>query len=93
MEKLCNVSEVPEGTMKGFSAKGEQILVANVNGKFYAMDAVCSHNYGYLPKGRLEKNIVTCPVHHAQFDVTNVNPLMRFTGSAKNLKTFKAVEV
>ncbi len=67
---VAAVDDVPVGTMKGFTAKGEQVLVANVDGSFYAIDAICSHTSGYLPKGRLMGKIVECPVHRAQYDVT-----------------------
>ncbi len=70
MEKVCDVSDVPEGTMRGFTVGFKYILLANVDGNFYAMDAVCAHHGGYLPIGKLEKNIVTCPVHGSEYDVT-----------------------
>lgn len=41
-----------------------------MKGKFYAMDAICSHLYAYLPRGQLNGNIVACPFHDAQYDVT-----------------------
>ncbi len=55
--------------MKGFSLSGRQILVANTEGSFFAMDAVCSHMQGYLPAGKLSGRIVTCPVHGSQYDL------------------------
>ena len=83
--KIVKVSNIPKGSMKGFTISDKQILVANVDGKFYAMDAICSHSFGYLPKGKLDGYIITCPVHRAQFDVVSgkvakdVNPLMRLS--------------
>ncbi len=96
MEKVCEISDVAKGTMKGFTVKDKQILVANVDGNFYAMDAICSHMHGYLPVGTLEKNVVICPVHHAQFDVTSgkvskdVSSAKRLiVGGAKDMQTYK----
>ena len=96
MEKVCEIIDVPKGTMKGFTVKDKQILVANVDGDFFAMDAICSHMRGYLPSGKFEKNIVVCPVHHANFDVTtgkvvkDVPRLMRMMiHGAKDLQTYK----
>lgn len=96
MEKICKVSDILLGTMKGFRVGGKQILIANVDGRFYAMDAVCSHMLGYLPDGKLEKNIVICPVHHSRYDVKtgklvkDVNLFVKLsTGhGAKDLETF-----
>jgi len=96
---VAKTNEIPKGTMKGFTVNGKQILVANVNGKFYAMDAVCSHSYGYLPAGKLNDNIVTCPVHRAQFDVLsgkvhkNVNTLMRLSTGGKGATDLNTYEV
>ena len=97
MEKVCKVSDVPRAAMKGFTVKGRQILVANVDGKFYAVDAICPHMNGYLPSGKLEKSEVVCPVHRARYDVTtgklmkNVPAIMRIAtgGGARDLQTFK----
>jgi Ferredoxin subunits of nitrite reductase and ring-hydroxylating dioxygenases len=69
MENVCNVSDVFENTMKGFFVKNRYILIANVGGNFYAVDAVCPHMGGFLPIGKLEDHTITCPVHGSQYDV------------------------
>jgi 3-phenylpropionate/trans-cinnamate dioxygenase ferredoxin subunit len=97
MEQVCKASDVPKAAMKGFTVKGRQILVANVDGNFYAVDAICPHMNGYLPSGKLEKNEVVCPVHRARYDVmtgklmNNVSVIMRVAtgGGARDLQTFK----
>lgn len=97
MEKVCNISDIPEGTMRGLTVGVKYILLANADGNFYAMDAVCSHEGGYLPIGKLEKNIVTCPVPGSQFDVTTgklskdiPRPIKMSTGGgAHDLNTYK----
>lgn len=67
--EVAKVKDVQEGSMFGSAASGTQVLIAHIGGKFYAMDAICSHSYGYLPRGELKGNTVTCPVHKAQYDV------------------------
>jgi nitrite reductase/ring-hydroxylating ferredoxin subunit len=96
MEKVCEISDVAKGTMKGFTVKDKQILMANVDGNFYAMDAICSHMHGYLPSGTLEKNTVICPVHRAQFDVISgkvskdVSSTKKLiVGGAKDMRTYE----
>jgi len=96
VEKVCSTTDIPKATMKGFTVKDRQILVANVDGTFYAVDALCPHMNGYLPSGQLEKNEVVCPVHRARYDVTtgklvkNVDTLVRLaTGhGGKDLHTY-----
>jgi len=68
--EVAQVNEVPTGTMKSYSAGGKQILIANIDGKLYAIGSVCTHAGGDLSKGKLEGKIVTCPRHGSRFDVT-----------------------
>jgi nitrite reductase/ring-hydroxylating ferredoxin subunit len=77
---VARADEVPEGSMFGVAVGGNAILLSKIGGKIYAMDAVCSHYHGYLPKGELKMeylsdgkvkdHIVICPVHKAQFEAT-----------------------
>ena len=68
--EVCKVSDLPVGQMKG-AGKGEnKILVANVDGKFYAMRAVCNHHGGPLDEGPFYEKGVTCPWHGSVWDVT-----------------------
>lgn len=64
-------SELAPGSMKKLSVEGkDDILVANVDGNFYAMRGVCNHAEGPLAEGEIERNIVTCPWHGSKWDVT-----------------------
>jgi len=96
MDKICSVSDVPDGSMKGFTVNGQLILIANAEGSFFAIDAVCSHMQGYLPAGRLSGKTVFCPVHGAQYDlatgkvITNVPWVMKMAThrGATDLRTY-----
>ncbi len=70
-EKVGQKSDFPPGSMKKVSVGGEDVLVTNVGGKLYAMGNTCTHEGGPLDEGELEGNVVTCPWHGGQFDVTN----------------------
>jgi nitrite reductase/ring-hydroxylating ferredoxin subunit len=50
--------------------QGKEILMANVNGTYYAIGSVCTHERGDLSQSTLEGNIVTRPKHKSRFDVT-----------------------
>jgi nitrite reductase/ring-hydroxylating ferredoxin subunit len=67
--EVANVDEIPLGTMKHIEVNNREIAIANVNGKFYAIDDRCGHASARLSSGGLRGNIVTCPLHGAQFDV------------------------
>jgi 3-phenylpropionate/trans-cinnamate dioxygenase ferredoxin component len=81
MERVCNVSDALEGSMRDFTVKYAYILVANVDGIFYAVNAVYPHRGGFLPVGKLERNIITCPVHGASMMLQVGNPLKMFLPS------------
>jgi 3-phenylpropionate/trans-cinnamate dioxygenase ferredoxin subunit len=68
--EVAEVSEIPAGTMKSYLVGIWQVLVANVDGKFYAMKNTCTHEEQSLSQGTLTGKIVTCPLHGAKFDVT-----------------------
>ncbi|HSU72867.1 MAG TPA: non-heme iron oxygenase ferredoxin subunit [Candidatus Binatia bacterium] len=69
--KICSTSDVPLGSIRQFEANGKVIAIANVDGKFYAINGECTHMGGPLGEGELEGTTVTCPWHMGQFDVTN----------------------
>jgi nitrite reductase/ring-hydroxylating ferredoxin subunit len=57
--------------MKHVEVDGKEVLIANVDGKFYAISDRCGHMNALLSMGNLTGNTVTCPFHGAKFDVTN----------------------
>jgi len=69
--RICHVSTVREGTMDAFDLDGEMILVANVDGEWFAIGDTCSHAQASLSEGELdaEECTVTCPLHGAVFDL------------------------
>jgi 3-phenylpropionate/trans-cinnamate dioxygenase ferredoxin component len=68
--EVSQVSDLSDGTMKSYRVGDKQVLVANIDGKFYAINNTCTHAGGDLSKGKLEGKIVTCPRHGSKFDVT-----------------------
>ena len=69
--KVGTVDEIPEGAHKAFSVGDRQALVCQVNGKFYAIEDVCSHAAVPLSTGTLVQKEIHCPLHGARFDVTS----------------------
>jgi nitrite reductase/ring-hydroxylating ferredoxin subunit len=56
--------------MKHFEVNEKEIMIANVDGKFYAISDRCGHMSARLSMGTIDKNVVTCPLHFSRFDVT-----------------------
>jgi 3-phenylpropionate/trans-cinnamate dioxygenase ferredoxin component len=73
---LLGVDEVPDGTMKMAFVDGtDQVLVVNSNGRLYAMQGICTHEYFELDKGFLTAGTITCALHLSRFDLDNGEPL------------------
>jgi nitrite reductase/ring-hydroxylating ferredoxin subunit len=68
--EVAHTNEIAQGRMKSVEVKGVDILIANVDGKFYAIDDRCGHMNALLSMGSLKGKIVVCPFHFAEFDVT-----------------------
>lgn len=68
--KAAEPNELQPGKMKLVEAGGREIALCNVEGKYYAVDNVCTHQGGPLCEGELEGKELWCPWHGASFDVT-----------------------
>jgi nitrite reductase/ring-hydroxylating ferredoxin subunit len=67
---VADKSDIGVGGMKKVTLGEVVVLIANVNGNYYAVDNMCTHYGGDLSEGFLEGNVVTCPNHRSRFDVT-----------------------
>ena len=68
-EKVAETSELAPGKMKSVTLGEEEVLLANVDGNFYAISDTCTHMGGTLSYGDLDGQQVQCPLHGALFDV------------------------
>ncbi len=46
---------------------GTEVAVFNIDGSFYAISDVCSHDGGAIADGRIEGTEIICPRHGARF--------------------------
>ena len=67
---VAKTSDIEPGKMILVEVDDEDVAVANVNGEYYAFGAECPHAGGPLDEGDVEGNIVVCPWHGAEFDMT-----------------------
>jgi 3-phenylpropionate/trans-cinnamate dioxygenase ferredoxin subunit len=67
--RVADTAELAANMMMIVVAGGKEVLLANVDGAYYAIANKCTHLGGSLGKGVLEGSIVTCPRHGSRFDV------------------------
>ena len=61
--RAARKQDVPPGKIYEFQVAGQAVAIANVGGKFYAINSVCAHEGGPLGEGELDGTTVTCPWH------------------------------
>ncbi|MGC2573304.1 MAG: non-heme iron oxygenase ferredoxin subunit [Candidatus Nitrosopolaris sp.] len=67
--KVAETKDIQSTKMKAIEVAGENICLVNVEGKYYAMGNVCTHEGGPLAEGTLEGYEVECPWHGSKFDI------------------------
>jgi nitrite reductase (NADH) small subunit len=68
--RAARVVELPPGKIREYQLDGTTIALANVEGKFHAINNLCLHRGGPLGEGELEGTAVVCPWHGWKYDVT-----------------------
>ena len=85
--KVCQLSEIPTGSMFPFDVGENHMMIVNVEGTLYAVDRICTHETADLSTGFLTDSEVTCPLHLSRFDVTNGT--VKNPPATKSLRTYK----
>ena len=68
-ERVCRASEISDPGKMIVEVGDRSVVVFHVDGQFYALDDVCTHDGGPLGEGCLEGYTITCPRHGAKFDI------------------------
>ncbi len=84
--KACSVQKLLKGEMTSFDYNDKKILLANLNGKIYATDRICTHAEADLSTGFLGDEGVTCPLHMSVFNLETGIP--QTTPAEIPLKTY-----
>ena len=60
-------ANIQPGDFAQVEVEGIWVAVFNINGEFYAIEDVCTHDGGGLAGGAVEGDVVICPRHGAKF--------------------------
>lgn len=69
--KLCDKEFLPLNQLRSFKVKGHEILAINIGGRVFCLDGRCTHAGAPLSEGTLDGEVLTCPWHYSQFNVTD----------------------
>ncbi len=79
--KVATVTELPPGERKLVEIEGVRIAIFNLDGDYYAIEDVCTHDGGPLVEGDIVNGCqIRCPRHGARFDIR--------TGQALSMPAF-----
>ncbi|MFQ5611849.1 MAG: Rieske (2Fe-2S) protein [Anaerolineae bacterium] len=68
--KVAKTTELEPGGKVLVEYDGEDVGLFNIDGQFYAISDVCTHDDGPLVEGDLDGEWIVCPRHGARFNVT-----------------------
>ncbi len=66
---VARVGEIPEGGVKIVRLDDQPVAVFLIEGRYYALDDICTHDGGPVAEGTLDGYEIECPRHGARFDV------------------------
>ena len=72
---VISTEQVRPGETRRVVVAGTPILIANVEGRFYAVDDMCTHEDSSLSLGCLKGELVDCTLHGSRFSVVTGEPV------------------
>ena len=88
---VASVEDLKPGQMKAVNANGKPILLANLEGKYYAIGNKCMHMGCTLTNGKLVGENVECPCHGSTYNV-KTGAVVRGPALKPELKYYVEVE-
>jgi 3-phenylpropionate/trans-cinnamate dioxygenase ferredoxin component len=67
--EVAAVDELTPGTHRVVDVDGASIAVFNLDGAYYAIEDVCTHDGGVLTGGVVNGEEIVCPRHGARFSI------------------------
>lgn len=65
--RVGSAASIPPGDHATVEVNGVFVAVFNVNGEYFAVEDVCTHDGGGLAGGEVDGDQVVCPRHGARF--------------------------
>lgn len=72
--EVAAITDVPDPGCTVVEVDEQLVVLVHVDGQFYCIDDVCTHDGGTLGDGELDGCQLICPRHGARFDVRDGSP-------------------
>jgi 3-phenylpropionate/trans-cinnamate dioxygenase ferredoxin subunit len=66
---VARTEDLLPGASRVVDVDGAMVAVFNLDGEYYAIEDVCTHDGGELASGELEGEEIVCPRHGARFNI------------------------
>jgi 3-phenylpropionate/trans-cinnamate dioxygenase ferredoxin subunit len=66
---VAKLADMRENEVRQVSVGKTAVILCRVEGRVYALEDLCTHEYSALGRGRMIGHEVECPRHGARFDV------------------------
>jgi nitrite reductase/ring-hydroxylating ferredoxin subunit len=67
--KVAQRAEIKENGGKELNVNGTRVALFHANGKYYAIEALCRHQDGSLAPGKIDGEVVECPLHSWHYNI------------------------
>ncbi len=69
--RVARLPDIPPGSMKAVAVSNQEVLIINLDGVLYGVEARCPHMKYPLQLGSLSGKALRCGFHYAEFDVAS----------------------
>ena len=67
--RVAVVGDLPDPGYELMEIADRMVVLFHIEGKYYCLDDVCTHDGGPLSDGCLDGKSIVCPRHGAKFDI------------------------
>ena len=73
--KVAQRNDIPDPGKQLVELEDRLVVLFHIDGEFFCIDDVCTHDGGPLGEGELDQHCIVCPRHGAKFDVRTGNAM------------------
>jgi nitrite reductase (NADH) small subunit len=66
---VAKQSEIKENSGREIEINNTRIALFYANGRYYAIEALCRHQDGSLAPGKIDGEVVECPLHSWHYNI------------------------
>jgi 3-phenylpropionate/trans-cinnamate dioxygenase ferredoxin component len=67
--KIAQTFDIQENKGKEIEVNGNRVAIFHANGRYYALEALCRHQDGSLAPGKINGEVVECPLHFWHYNI------------------------